>query len=284
MALAFSTVAIGMTGLAAGAMLAGGPEAPDTSGADANAAEMVKLEKEQFEWAKGEYEKSAADRAATADRAIKVSDSQIKLMDSATALGEEYAAYNRGTFRPLEQSIVKDAMEYDTEDRREQAAGRASADVQQAYGAAAADSGRDMARMGINPADGAYGEMVGQRELGLALGKAGAENRARTQVETIGAARKMDAASLGRGLPSAQATQASLAITSGDSAVKNSVVSNQVTDAGTQTMNDAYGNAINGLNTSGNMYLNSSKVKASNQDDGGGLASLAGSAMTAYAI
>lgn len=260
------------------------PDSPDTSRADANAAKITQLSEEQFNWVKQKYDESAPERAKASKTAQEVSDAQLAAMKTATAQSEDYAAYNKGVFRPLEAKIVRDAQGYDTEATREAAAGRAAADVEQAAGSAQADSLRDMTRMGINPADGAYAEMAGQREVALALGKAGAENRARTQVQTVGAAKMADAANMGRNIPSQQATQASLAMTTGNSAVTNANVPNQITAGGVGMVSGGARDAVGGYGAGANIYNQGASIQAQSQQGGSGLASLAGSAMTAYAI
>jgi hypothetical protein len=257
-------------------------DAPDTSRADAVSERIASMSEEQFAWVKQKYEESEPERRAASERAGKVSDAQLRSMESATAMGEEYAGYNRGVFRPLERQIVSDAQGFDSADRQEAAAGKASTDVTKAFGAAAADTGRDMARMGINPADGAYADMQSQREVQQALAVAGAENRAREQVQTVGRAMRSDAANMGRGLPSAQATQASLALNAGDASTRNILVPGQVTNQGVQMVSNASGQAVGGLSTAGNLMMKSAELGAQGGTDWNSIGQIAGAGVRMY--
>lgn len=257
-------------------------DAPDTSRADAVSERIASMSEEQFQWVKQKYEESAPERQAASDRAARVSDAQLRAMESATALGEEYAGYNRGVFRPLERQIVQEARSIDSLDQQEQAAGRASTDVNRAFGAAAADVGQDMARMGVNPADGAYADMQGQREVQQALAVAGAENRAREQVKTVGRAMRSDAANMSRGLPSAQATQAGLALNAGSESTRNILVPGQVTAGGVQMVQSGADQAVRGLGTAGNMMLKSAELGAQGGTDWSSIGQVAGAGLRMY--
>ncbi len=114
--------------------------------------------------------------------------------------------------------MVADAQAYDTTERRESAAGLASADVAAQIDASRRAQARNSQRMGINPNSGNALAMNNQLSLADASARSSASNTARNNVETQGWARRMDAASLGRNLPSAQATAAGTAISAGNAA------------------------------------------------------------------
>ena len=167
-------------------------------------------------------ERDTASNALQADAnkvANRVGESQIALMDQSASLSREYAGYNRNTFRPLEQGIVAGAQAFDTEARRNQAAGRAMADVSMQSEIARQAQTRAQQRMGVNPSSGRAMAMGSQMAQGEALAKASAATNARQNVETQGFARKMDAASLGRNLPSAQSAAVNSATQAGNSAI-----------------------------------------------------------------
>lgn len=70
----------------------------------------------------------------------------------------------------------------------------------------------------------------------------------------MGYARKMDAASLGRGLASSQATSAQVALTAGNNAVSNTAAPINAANQSTQANGAGFGTAINGNNSAGNLY------------------------------
>ncbi|MET3133627.1 hypothetical protein AAKU55_003917 [Oxalobacteraceae bacterium GrIS 1.11] len=183
-------------------------------------------------------------RFAKADALTEqVTNRQLGAMDQNLALAADYDNYNKTTFRPLEQGIVAGAQAYDTPERQESEAGKAAAAVKQNLGQATEANTRNLARMGVNPNSGR--SLVTQNETAIsgALGVASAENNARKAVETLGSAKKMDAASLGRNLPSAQATSAGLGLTAGNNAVGNTAMTNGSVNSGAATVGGLYSGA-----------------------------------------
>lgn len=87
-------------------------------------------------------------------------------------------------------------------------------------------------------------------DLSAASMKAGAENNLRTQVETIGAARKADAANLA----SNQAISAGISLNQGNSAVANGQVPLAVAQGGVAMMNGGYAGAQGGLPGAASTY------------------------------
>lgn len=246
-----------------------GSDAPDTSRQDAIAADMQKLTAEQWDWVKGEYEKAAPDRAASAATARAVTDRQIKALDQQIALTEGYAEDRDNLYRPLEQKIVTEAGEYDTAERREAAAGKAVADVGMQVDLARQAQTRQQQRMGVTPNSGAALATGNQMSLGEAAVKAGAANTARDQVELQGYARKLDAANLGRGSASSQATSAGIATQTGNSAVGNSQVPNATNNQGIGVMQGGANAALSGLGNAAGIYQNSTNAKVQAGDSSG---------------
>lgn len=196
-------------------------------------------------------------RFAKADALTEqVTNKQLAAMDLNTALAKDYDDYSKSTFRPLEQSIVKEAENYDSPEEQERAAGAASASVKQNIAQATEANARAQARMGVNPNSGRA--LVTQNETAItgALGESGAENAARQNIKTVGAAKRMDAASLGRNLPSQQATSAGLGLTAGTAAVNASATTNNSALHGAQTVGGLYSSAGSQFASVSNSYTN----------------------------
>lgn len=261
-------------------------DAPDTSLQQQAALNMSNLSAEQLEWAKELYIQTAPDRAAATARANQVSDFQLESAKTQTNLASDYAAFQKDTFRPLETGIVADAQNYNTEDRREAEASKAIGDVSQQFAAGRESQNRNMARFGINPADGAFTGAGNELMAQEALAKTFAGSKARTQVETLGAAKKMDAASLGRGLPSSQATSAGLALTAGNSSTANGMVPLNAAQSGAGIMQQGYGGAQAGLSNAANTYGAitgaASSADAANAGTMGALGSMAGTVAAVF--
>ena len=149
----------------------------------------------------------------------RVANAQVGLMNQQMKIAGEYHSRNKKVFWPLENQMVKDAQAYDTEGRRESEASQAIADVGLQGAMEQQALNRSRQRMGVNPASGNMDAMSNQLSLASASAKSAAGNNARDQVEQQGWARRMDAASLGRGLASAQAAAAGTASQAGNNAV-----------------------------------------------------------------
>lgn len=245
------------------------PDAPDMSGANAAAVMQADLSKEQLEWAKQVYAESAPDRRAAIERANLVADKQMQAMDAQTALTKDYSDYQKNTFQPLEKNIVADAQKYDTKERRDAEVGQAVSDVNQSFSAAQDATNRNMARMGVNPASGAFAAGQQQLQAQKVLAQVQGMKSARDKVETQGYARKMDAANLGRGLASSQATSAGVALNQGNSAVANGQVAGNVNAQGTQIMNAGYAGAQGGLAGASNSFTNIARINQQSASDPG---------------
>lgn len=239
-------------GVGAGALL--GSKAPDTSGINNAAEQNAQVAQEELDWNKQLYADQAPDRAAAIARSGAVSDAELAAMQEATREAQSTNDFQNRTLRPLQQSLVDEANNYDSEGKREQLAGLALGDVNTQFASARDQATRQMARSGVNVSDGNYGSEIKQLALGQALAGADAENKARTQATVYGHALKTDAAAALSGLPANSATQAGLALSSGNSSVGNAQVPLQVAQQGAAQMNTGFNGAVNAYNSSGNLY------------------------------
>lgn len=256
-------------------------DAPDTSGMNAAAVASAAVSKEALDFYKQQYAESAPARDKQAAQAYEVADQQLKSSKANDALAADYADYNKTTFRPLEQSIVADAEAYDTPEKRQAAADSAMADTNMAFAKSNDATARSMAANGINPGSTRAMSVMQGQGVDQAVANAGAAYNARKGVETVGYARKMDAASLGRGLASSQATSAQVALTAGNNSVANTGVPLATANQATQTMGQGFNTAIQGQQVAGNLYGQAAQL--SSQDTGlmGTIGQLGGAAISA---
>lgn len=252
-------------------------DAPDMSGANRAAEANAAIAKESLEFYKQVYAEGAPDRARAAETAFKTSEAQLASMKQNDEISKDYWDYQKGTFRPLEKGIVADAEAYDTAERRDAEAGKAVADVGMQAALAQKAQERNMTRMGVNPNSSKFAATANQMSLGEASAKAEAAGKARSMVETTGFARKMDAASLGRGLASSQATSAGVSLNAGNSAVSNAGVPLQQAQSAASMMGQGFSQATSANNSAGQLY--STAAQAQGQDSGimGALGTVAGS-------
>ena len=157
---------------------------------------MQQLGREQLDFAKRQYNEMMP-------LARQVYGQQMDAQRQQMQQAQDYYDYQRNTFRPVEQGLVRDAERFNTEGYREQLAGQAAAAAGRAFGVQQEMGQRAMAGRGVNPNSGAAMAMQAQGNLGLAAQRANAMTGARTQAEQLGFARRMDVTGLGRGLAGA---------------------------------------------------------------------------------
>lgn len=190
-----------------------------------------------------------------AQKSIDIGDMQQKIAEDQAAQATDYTDYMKGTFRPVEQSLVDEAQSYDAATKGAANADRAETEVNKAYDAQQKNIDINNMGFGINPNSGRTQAL--QRRFGVekAADVADARTKAYNDAETVGWAKRMDAAGLGRNLPSNQATSAGLATSAGSSAVNTAQAPGQGFGIGQNIMNSGYGTAISGNNSAGNLYL-----------------------------
>lgn len=236
-------------------------KAPDTSGVNQAAVMSSKTAQEALDWAKQVYAQEAPARQAAADLDRRVAEAQIAGMDTATQQAARDAERRRTVFDPIENRIASEAMDYDTPQRRAEAAARASADVEAAAGGAMTDLRRDALRYGGSFDDGAARGGMVDLALGKARARAGAADAAVRNVEAQGHARRMDAAGIGRGVVSSQATQQQIATQSGNSAVGANMAGLNAIQSGHGVMQTGYGQAGSLYGQAGSLYGQAAQIK-----------------------
>jgi hypothetical protein len=176
------------------------PAPPDYTPLAEASAEAAQIQADlgyaQLDFAKQQYDANAPLLQSIANMQM---DAQQQQMDQA----QNYFDYQIETFRPLEQSLVQQAQDFNTDSYRDQVASRAAADSGRAFAASRAMNERASASMGVNPNSGRFAGMNAASGLQQAASRAAAMTGARTQAEQMGYARQLDAAGLGRGLAGA---------------------------------------------------------------------------------
>ncbi len=143
---------------------------------------------------------AAASRSASRRAADAAKGANASAEEQARIAREQWDVYKEN-YLPLEKELVEDARNYDTAERRDQAANSAMADQQREFDAAQAQMTGRLASMGLNPADGRFQSGMQSMAVTAAANKAGAGTLARRAVETEGYARRATAVGLGKGIP-----------------------------------------------------------------------------------
>jgi hypothetical protein len=235
----------------------GGGDAPEPDPQIGKAAlETAKLGRDAFNFYKQEYIDNKPNQDRLNELSQQVQEQLIEAGEFNNLASKDYYNYMQETFRPLEKSIVKDAEDYDTAGRREAEAGKGLSDVRQSF-----DTTREMAlrakeRTGVNPNSGNAMALNEQMDTSEAIAGADAMNKGRTRAEMTGKAMKMDAASLGRNLPSNQATSQQIANQSATAGLNAGLAGAANDRAGLSVYGAGVDAATRGLSTSANILQN----------------------------
>jgi hypothetical protein len=244
-----------------------------TQSADYAADLSYKLGQEQLGFARQQYDEMKP-------LAQRVYDQQLQAQEEQMRQARDYYDYQTQTFRPLEQGLVADAQNFDTEAYRNQLAAKASQDAAQAFGLTQGMVARESERRGVNPNSGAAAGLQNQSTLNQAAMRAGGMNNARTQAENTGYARKLDVTGLGRNLAGASTAAYGAANASGTAGINTAMApgsqySSAVTPA-FNTMMTGSGQRIQGY---GNMFAGTSRsMDAANAAEQGLYGTIAGGA------
>jgi len=184
------------------------PPPPDMKPfADANSA----IASENLAFAKEQAGINRQDRQRLLDSTQGIMDRQLALGEKESARSDDYFNYARQTFRPVEQAIAKDAMNFNTGQYAKDLAARAGTDVNVGFENARSQGMRSLSRMGVRPDSGAFAATVGKLASDQALGLANAQTGAYLTADNMKRGALTNAASVGRGYPGASAGSSQLA-------------------------------------------------------------------------
>jgi hypothetical protein len=189
---------------------------------------------------------------------------------------QSYADYDQ-YFRQTEHKLAETATNYDTADRRNQAAAGAEANVAGQFANARQSLTEDLS---AQQAEGSGRGLALRNAMAIeeAKARAGAGDTARRNVESTGLSLMGNAANLGRGFP-AQSTALGQAATGAGGAAQGSVAGlSGLTGAGYAQQLQGYGVGINGL--LGQYQAQQQSTNASN----GMFGDLLGAGLTAYGM
>lgn len=184
----------------------------------------------------------------------KILAGELDIMTANKLRADEYSAYEKDTFRPVEQKLVDQAQKYNTEAKREELARTASSDVAQAFDVARDQQNRQLAAAGIRPNSGRFAALNQTMLTQEALARAGAQNNARTMATDKGTALMYDAAGLGRNLATNASTAYGVGLSAGQGGRQSAAAPGAIMGQGFQGAVNANNSAIGGYGTAGNIY------------------------------
>lgn len=168
-------------------------------------------------------------------------------------LANQYQTRMQNTFYPIQDQVVSEANNYNTNGNFEQQAALAGGDITNQYANAKQAQAIQQEQYGINPSSGAFQGQQQKMDVQQGADTAAAMTRARNAAVQLGWAKQMDAIGVGQGLPGNQATSSSLATNQGNSVLSAGQSGIAGTQALGQGMAQGYGTAMNGNASVGQM-------------------------------
>lgn len=258
-------------------MCSSDPPAPDPmigQAAMANAdlsKEMAGVARDQLAWNKARAEKQ--------DPLIqKLAEQQIQTADTNTARAQEQWDQYKNLFQPVEEKMVQDATNWDSDERKARMAAEAGADITRSYQGARANTQREMERMGVNPNSGRFAALNNESLASEAKDSAGAMNKARRDTEQQGIALRSGAAQFGRGMTQTGIAADTAALNAGNAAIGGMQAGAGMTNAGNNAAANWFGGATSANSSAGNLGLGlyGQQINAWGQDQANKAASMQG--------
>lgn len=226
-----------------------------TAAAENAAAEQNELSREQFEFNKTIYERDTAPmQRRQQEMQERIANDALARAAKQDTLADEQKAYYDTTFKPIEQKVASEAMDYDSDANVNKRSGMAAANVNQQFSNARGQSARLAGRYGLGSTS--FSGPAGASERAQALGAAGASTGAAFDTMDKGIQLRAGAANFGRNMPNTALTAMSGANSS--SGVAGGAVNSALngTTAATAGINSAYGSRIGDIGTSTGMFTN----------------------------
>jgi hypothetical protein len=233
----------------------GGDDAPDPNPGQIASAESAREVGQMQKDVAMEYLNFSKEQYADFKDDLKeIAQAQKQIMSDTAKRGEEYATYERETFRPLEKRLVAEAEGYSTSAKQEELASQGMADVAQAYQMQRQQALDTMAKYGINPNSARFAAINAQLGQGEAAARAGVATKSRIAAEEMGRARLYDAAALGRGLASNATAAAGTAVGAGSAAGSSFQAPAEYMSKSYGQTGNMLGGASSSFGTAGNIY------------------------------
>jgi hypothetical protein len=203
------------------------PDYAPVAQANKEAAELAaQVSREQLAWAREQY---AQDREVTQ----RFLDVMLPNMVAESEAGARERARYQEVFQPVEDALAREAADYATPERQALEAGKAQADVAQAFDAQRRGALATLESYGVDPSMARAGALDRSARITQAAAGAGAANAARTQVENVSRALRGEVINIGRGYPGSIAQAYTTAQQAGGGAVQSNL---QTTASGANTM------------------------------------------------
>jgi hypothetical protein len=254
-------------------------KAPDTTGINNAALASSQTSQDALNWYKQEAARTQGQRDQSADLENQVAAQQLAADQQQTAAAGKTQAFMDTSVRPLEQTIIDKAQNFDSPEQQAAAADAATADVRAAQAGQQTARAQSLARMGYDPT-------VTTQTLGAtdALQEAQAATAARRATQTQGVAMRADAANMGLGIGSSQVAQINSGTAAGQGATGAATGAVNVANSGAALMGQGFGTALQGQQVAGNLYGQAAQLSMNPGNSGlyGAIGQLGGAAISHY--
>jgi hypothetical protein len=229
------------------------PDAPDmTPMANSN----MEIAQANIAFAREQAGVNRQDRRRLLDSTEGIMNRQLGLAEKESARSDDYYNYAKQTFRPVEQAIARDAMNFNTGQYAKDLAAKAGTDINTGFENARSQGMRTLSRMGVRPDSGAFASTVGKLSSDQALGLANAQTNAYLTADSMKRGALTNAAAVGKGYPGT--SQGSSQLAGGNYAgANNSMNQTQgLINQGAMIPGQYYSNAMNANNSAaGNLNM-----------------------------
>lgn len=250
-------------------------DSPDTSGMNEAAKANAAIAKEALDFYKGIYAsdlKPAQDRqAALADR---LTDDYLDTSSQQKQFAEDQNQYYQSTFKPVEQQMVRDAMDYDSDANIEKVSGEAAANVNQQFSNAIGQRARLAGRYGLSSST--FANQAASDARAQALAAAGAKTGAATQTRDKAIALRSGASNFGRNMPNTASNYFSGANASNAGAFGTGQAAMGNISQNAALVGQGFGTALQGNQSSAGIYGQVAQIQGQDSGVWGALGGVAG--------
>lgn len=247
---------------------------PDTSGINQAAVQNAQISAEQLAFAR-EQAKIAEARQAAFDPQFKaLIDQAMQSQQTQDQRSAEQWQQYLDIGLPAERRLAETAANYDTPERRAEAAAAASAAVAQQGNAQRSEQARALGRAGISLSSGRALTLDNASRLQESKAQVGAAQAARDKVEAMGMSLTDNVAKMGRGMTSTGLQAAQLALGAGSTAGGTLGQQQSTYGASLAPAMQGYGGAVSANSSAGNLFGNAAQI--ANQGSASGLQGLMG--------
>lgn len=256
--------------------------APDTSGMNEAAKANAELGRDAFNWYSNYYQNTVAPlQQRQTQLAEQLTNDYLDTSRQQKEFAKEQNAYYKSTFQPVEQQMVRDAMDYDSEANQKRVAGEAAANVNQQFSNVRGQSARLAGRYGLTST--AMSGPAGASERAQALGAAGAATGAATATRDKGIALRSGVSNFGRNMPNTAAAYFAGSNASNGGAMGATGQSFQGGLSAGNFMNQGFGLGMQGNSSAANIFGNIASIQnTANANDNAWMGAL-GSAVGGWA-